>query len=235
MANSAMPAAPSAITPDTHRIPGCDGHWHHEGLCEAELDSLPLADGDLIVTAHATTGTPAELVVWQDMRGDLIRTCDAVKAVAFADRLRALAAAVDKGAALLSAPAATAEPVDYAARFAALDEYQLFAIEGDTEDCTAAAGFVESLLSVLADWRPRIVTLLDSAPAWAVPEVAAYEQAVNRTQEAWLLYSFRYQGGPALPGTFGLPAPRGHAQTVTPAARIVSAGRRSLTVREVAA
>lgn len=125
--------------------------------------------------------------------------------------------------------------VDHAARFAALDEYRLFAIEDDASDCTAASDFVESLLSILADWRPRIVALLDQAPAWAVPEVAAYERAVNRTQEAWLLYSFRYQGGPAVPETFALSEPVAEV-SATPAnvARIVSAGRRPLIVRSVA-
>lgn len=128
--------------------------------------------------------------------------------------------------------------IDHAARFAALDEYRLLAMENGTGDGTAAAGFVESLLSVLADWRPRIVALLESGPAWSIPEVAAYERAVNRAQEAWLLYSFRYLGGPDLPETFALPESAGQdhfSQTGNMVARIVSAGRRSLLVREVAA
>lgn len=128
--------------------------------------------------------------------------------------------------------------IDHAARFAGLDEYRLFALEGDTGDGTAARDFVESLLLVLADWRPRIVALLTDAPAWSVPEVAAYERAVNRTQEAWLLYSFRWQGGPDLPETFDLPVVTesdSAANELAPVARIISAGRRNLIVREVAA
>ncbi|MFF7158095.1 hypothetical protein [Streptomyces sp. NPDC008139] len=123
--------------------------------------------------------------------------------------------------------------VDHAARFAALDEYRLFAIEDEARDCTPSADFIESLLLVLADWRPRIVALLETAPAWSIPEVAAYERAVNRTQEAWLLYSFRWEGGPALPETFDLPA--GQPSPVARVARITSPGRRDLTVRGAAA
>jgi hypothetical protein len=131
--------------------------------------------------------------------------------------------------------------IDYAARFAALDEYRLFALEGDTGDCTAASDFVASLLIVLADWRPRIVALLADAPGWAVPEVGAYEAAVARTFEAWALYSFRYDGGPDLPETFDLPVFAGQGISVdanknaAPVARISSAGRRDLVVRGAAA
>ena len=223
-------------------IPGCDGYAHVDGICETELDSMPVVVGDLTVTVNVGDERPVELAVWNDS-GELLRTHSPVEATAFADRIRAFAAAVDKGAALLATESdSIAKPdpsVDYAARFAALDEYRLFAMEDGAGDGTAARDFVDSLLIVLADWRPRVVAMLADAPAWSVPEVAAYERAVNRTQEAWLLYSFRWQGGPDLPETFDLPeqTPTSNfaGSSKVSVARIVSAGRRDLVLREVAA
>lgn len=240
-------SAITLTTPPAHLIPGCDGYAHQDGVCETVFDCLTLGGqaNALNVTVNADGVKPVELAVWQDWDGDLLRTHDPAEAAAFADRLRAFASAIDKGAALLAresnSPATPDPSVDYAARFAALDEYRLFAMEDSTGDGTAARDFVESLLLVLADWRPRIVALLADAPAWSVPEVAAYERAVNRTQEAWLLYSFRWQGGPDLPETFDLPEPAGQRifvdadKNVAPVARIVSAGRRDLVLRGVAA
>lgn len=126
--------------------------------------------------------------------------------------------------------------VDHAARFAALDSDVLFALE-DSDNEDAPTAYIESLLIVLADWRGHLVTLLANAPAWSIPEVAAYQRALSRTREAWVQYSFRWTGGPDLPYPFDLPepAPKGAAARRTPVARIVSAGRRDLIVREVAA
>ncbi|MFI0897088.1 HNH endonuclease signature motif containing protein [Streptomyces sp. NPDC020983] len=143
-------------------------------------------------------------------------------------------------AALLATPTpgvAKQDPmVDYAARFAALDSDVLFDLEA-SGDCDDAQRYVQSLLMVLAEWRPRVVAMLADAPEWAVPEAAAYRRALDRTREAWIQYEFRYEGGPALPYPFDLPepAPKGFAQTETPIARIVSAGRRDLIVRGAAA
>jgi hypothetical protein len=127
------------------------------------------------------------------------------------------------------------EPVDYAARFAALDSDVLFDVEaqGDSED---ARNYVESLLIVLTEWRTRVVGLLAETPAeWAVPEAGQYQRALNRTREAWLQWNFRWQGGPVLPWPFDVPAPVTQPAPVAPITRIVSAGRRDLLVREVAA
>lgn len=85
-------------------IPGCNGYGHEDGLCETALDSLNLVAGGanaLNVTVNADGARPVELAVWQDWNGDLIRTRNKTEARAFADRLRAFAAAVEQGAALL--------------------------------------------------------------------------------------------------------------------------------------
>lgn len=126
--------------------------------------------------------------------------------------------------------------VDYAARFAALDSDVLFDLE-DGGDCDTATKFVESLLIVLAEWRPRVVAMLADAPEWAVPEAAQYRRALDRTREAYMQWSFRWQGGPALPDTFDLPepAPMVTVTSGTPVARICRSGHRDLLVREVAA
>lgn len=237
------PTSSAIINSPAHLIPGCDGYGHDDGVCEIALDCLNLTSGEpnaLNVTVNASDGKPAELAVWQDWNGDLLRTSDPATAAAFADRLRAFAAAIDKGAALLASPVvgpAKPDPaVDYAARFAALDSDVLFGLE-QAGDCDDAQRYVESLLIVLAEWRPRVVAMLADAPEWAVPEAAAYRRALDRTREAWTQYSFRWTGGPVLPWPFGLPepAPKGAAIRRTPVARISRPGRRDLTVRGVAA
>lgn len=236
-------SAITLTTPPAHLIPGCDGYAHIDGVCEAVFDCLNLAAGQpnaLNVTVNADGVKPVELAVWQDWSGDLLRTRDQAEASAFADRLRAFAAAIDKGAALLAADnlsAATPDPsVDYAARFAALDSDLLFDLE-NAGDCDDAQRYIESLLIVLAEWRPRVVAMLADAPEWAVPEAAAYRRALDRTREAWIQYEFRWEGGPVLPYPFDLPE-AGQQIVLTrsaPVARISSAGRRDLLVRGAAA
>jgi hypothetical protein len=222
-------------------IPGCDGRWHCDGICDVVLSDLQGDGASLIAEVEAGPALPATLVVWEGADGrDLIRTTDAVAGHAFADQLRLLAAAVDKGAHLLArataAPTTPDPSVDYAARFAALDSDMLFGLE-DAGDCDDAQRYVQSLLVVLAEWRPRVLAMLADAPEWAVPEAAAYRRALDRTREAWVQYEFRYEGGPILPYPFDLPepAPKGTQTVGTPVARIVSAGRRPLTVRGAAA
>jgi hypothetical protein len=222
-------------------IPDCDGRWHDDGICDVVLSDLQGDGASLIAEVEAGPALPATLVVWEGADGrDLIRTTDPGAGHAFADRLRLLAAAIDKGAALLArvtTTSATPDPsVDYAARFAALDSDVLFDLE-DTGDCDDAQRYVQSLLMVLAEWRPRVLAMLADAPEWAVPEAGAYRRALDRTREAWVQYEFRYDGGPVLPFPFDLPepAPKGQPITLPPVARIVSAGRRPLTVRGAAA
>ena len=194
------------MTPDTEcRIRGCDGQWHGQDMCDVVLADLSTAGASLIAEVDSVDGGPVELVVWEGADGrDLLRTSDPAAGHAFADRLRALAAAVDKGAALL-APPVPVEPVGYAARFAELNSDLLFALE-DEGDCDKASEYVKDLLIVLAEWRPRVLALLAETPAGQdALEADAYRQALDRTREAWLQYSFRYEGGPVLPYPFDLP------------------------------
>ncbi len=88
---------------DAHRIPGCDGRWHFDGVCETTLADLATPGASLVVTVSAEVDQTMQLVVWEGDDGrDLIRTSSPAEARAFADQLRALAAAVDKGAAYLA-------------------------------------------------------------------------------------------------------------------------------------
>jgi hypothetical protein len=214
------------------RIPGCGGHNHADDLCNsvARIDGPGIA---LIAEVEAWEGTSPELIVWEaeDIR-NLFRTRDQAEAGAFADKLRALAAAVDKGAALLAVPPKGIAKPDLSIEDAAL----LFDLENENGDTDAPHAHIESLLIVLAEWRPRVVAMLAEAPEWAVPEAAAYRRALDRTREAYTQWSFQWEGGPALPYPFDLPEPvaaplSGSANV----ARIVSAGRRDLVVRGVAA
>lgn len=230
-----FPAAAAAEPENPCRLRDCTGSWHGEDICDAILAELPTQGATLIAEVSVEPEKTPELVVWEGNDGrDLIRTHDGTAAAQFADRLRALAAAVDKGANLLT-PAATSEPVDHAARFAALDAEVLFALEGERGDMGAPQSYIESLLIVLAEWRPRVVAMLADAPEWAVPEAAQYRRALDRTREAWTQYSFRWEGGPDLPYPFDLPQSHPQPSPAARVARITSAGRRSLTVREVAA
>jgi hypothetical protein len=193
------------MTPETEcRIRGCDGRWHGQDMCDVVLADLGTTGVDLIAEVDAIDGGPVQLVVWEGEGRDLLRTSDPAAGHAFADRLRDLAAAIDKGTALL-APPVPAEPVGYAERFAELDSDLLFALE-DEGDCDAATEYVKALLIVLAEWRPRVLALLAQTPAGQdVPAADAYRRALDRTREAWLQYSFRYEGAPALPYPFDLP------------------------------
>jgi hypothetical protein len=219
------------------RLPSCSGSWHDDDICDLVLADLATDGAALIAEVSVGDTESAELVVWEgDGGSNLLRTHDAADGHAFAEQLRRLAAAVDKGAALLAADslsAAKPEPVDHAARFAALDADLLFDLENQAGDCDAPTAHIESLLIVLAEWRPRILALLADGPAWSIPEVAAYERALSRTREAWLLWNFRWVGGPDLPESFDVPEP---VERVNPTrsnvARITSAGRRTLTVRQ---
>ncbi|WP_406360312.1 hypothetical protein OID55_10895 [Streptomyces sp. NBC_00715] len=99
--------------------------------------------------------------------------------------------------------------IDFPARFAGLDSDVLFGLEypegtDGPSDCDAPQEYVEQLLVVLADWRAR---LLDGTRS----DADAYRSALDSVREAWLQYSFRWIGGPALPYPFDLP------RTVRPA------------------
>lgn len=87
------------------RLQGCDGFWHHDGLCEATLGEIKGSDktGDLCVTVNVKGDAPAELAVWEDMGADIVRTTDQAVALATAARFQAFADAISKGARMLSA------------------------------------------------------------------------------------------------------------------------------------
>lgn len=87
------------------RIPGCDGTWHYDDMCDVVLADMSTAGVDLIAEVDSVDGGPVELVVWEGEGRDLLRTSDPAAGRAFADRLRALAHAIDKGAVLLMASA----------------------------------------------------------------------------------------------------------------------------------
>jgi len=216
------------------RIPGCTEANHIDDLCNVFVESAGPGI-TLMAEVEAWEGKTPELIVWEteDSR-NLFRTYDRSEATAYADKLRALATTVDRYAALLAAPAEPVEPVDYAARFAALDSDVLFDLE-DQGDCDTAARYVESLLIVLGEWRTRVQAMLAEAPEWAVPEAAEYRRALDRTREAWAQYSFRWVDGPALPYPFDLDQPKAPEIRPTAAARIVRAGHRDLIVRGAAA
>ncbi|WP_097934716.1 MULTISPECIES: hypothetical protein [unclassified Streptomyces] len=93
--------------------------------------------------------------------------------------------------------------IDYPARFEGLTSDTLFALEYPNgmdagSDCDAPQEHVEQLLVVLADWRQRI---LDGSRS----DVDNFRAALDAVREAWLQYSFRWEGGPSLPYPFDLP------------------------------
>ncbi|MDG9706272.1 hypothetical protein [Streptomyces sp. DH37] len=104
----------------------------------------------------------------------------------------------------------------YAAHFEGVTAEKLFALEDAEGDCDAPQNYVECLLVILASWRAdleRWRARLDELPSAAVAryrdEAARYTEALNATREAWLQWSFRWEGGPALPERFDLPAAGG--------------------------
>jgi hypothetical protein len=86
----------------TCRVRGCDGRWHSQDMCDVVLADLSGESAGLIAEVDSIDGGPVQLVVWEGEGRDLLRTSDPAAGHAFADRLRALAAAVDKGADLLT-------------------------------------------------------------------------------------------------------------------------------------
>ena len=96
------PAATADQFPMTScRIRGCDGKWHFDGTCDVVLADMATTGVDLIAEVDCVEGGPVELVVWEGDGRDLLRTSTPADVRAFADRLRALADAIDAGADLL--------------------------------------------------------------------------------------------------------------------------------------
>ncbi|MEV7427026.1 hypothetical protein [Streptomyces sp. NPDC091212] len=94
--------------------------------------------------------------------------------------------------------------IDYAARFEGFDSDHLFELEhpdGDQSrsDTDAPRDCVEQFLVVLADWRQHLT-------AGTRTDAADYRRCLDAVREAWLQYSFRWEGGPSLPYPFDLPA-----------------------------
>lgn len=84
------------------RVRGCDGRWHGDDMCDVVLADMATTGVDLIVEVDSVDGGPVELVVWEGDGRDLLRTSDSAAGRAFANRLRALADAVERGANLLT-------------------------------------------------------------------------------------------------------------------------------------
>lgn len=99
------PVAP--VIPDGCRIPGCDGHWHYDDTCVAELGELPFDEGSsLPIELAAPEGKPVHIVAFafeptaMNLRAQITTRSDAA---AFAKALRDAADAVDEAAAHLAA------------------------------------------------------------------------------------------------------------------------------------
>ncbi|MFF7158094.1 hypothetical protein [Streptomyces sp. NPDC008139] len=97
---------------DQHRIPGCDGRWHHtDGGCVATVAEMPLGDqGKVYADLVALDDEPVNIVVYNfDLHTDdtqgRFTTSDEVRTMAA--RYRAFADALDASADLLPAAAAT--------------------------------------------------------------------------------------------------------------------------------
>ncbi|MFJ7413039.1 hypothetical protein ACIQWZ_19810 [Streptomyces sp. NPDC098077] len=99
------PAAP--VIADGCRIPDCDGHWHYDGLCVAQLGELPFDEGSSVpIELTSPTDEAPYIVAYafdpvaMNMRRQMNTQADAV---AFAKALRDAADAVDDAAAHLAA------------------------------------------------------------------------------------------------------------------------------------
>ncbi|MGW6287841.1 hypothetical protein [Streptomyces sp. NPDC055107] len=100
-----LPAAP--VIADGCRIPGCDQHWHSDGLCVATLGELPFDEGSSVPIELTSPEDEAPYIVAYafdpvalNMRRQMNTQGDAV---AFAKALRDAADAVDEAAARLAA------------------------------------------------------------------------------------------------------------------------------------
>ncbi|WP_097934719.1 MULTISPECIES: hypothetical protein [unclassified Streptomyces] len=101
----APPAAP--VVSEGCRIPGCDQHWHYDGLYVAQLGELPFDEGSsLPIELTSPEDEPPYIVAYafdpvaMNMRRQMNTQADAV---AFAKALRDAADAVDEAAAHLAA------------------------------------------------------------------------------------------------------------------------------------
>lgn len=100
-----LPTAP--VIADGCRIPSCDGHWHYDGLCVAQLGELPFDEGSSVpIELTSPEDEPPYIVAYafdpvaMNMRRQMNTRADAV---AFAKALRDAADAVDEAAAHLAA------------------------------------------------------------------------------------------------------------------------------------
>ncbi|MFH9768489.1 hypothetical protein ACH4N4_19330 [Streptomyces microflavus] len=100
-----LPTAP--VIADGCRIPGCDQHWHSDGLCVAQLGELPFDEGSSVPIELTSPEDEAPYIVAYafdpvalNMRRQMNTQADAV---AFAKALRDAADAVDEAAAHLAA------------------------------------------------------------------------------------------------------------------------------------
>ncbi|MFI9059824.1 hypothetical protein ACIGXQ_35700 [Streptomyces anulatus] len=99
------PAAP--VIPEGCRIPGCDQHWHSDGLCVAQLGELPFDEGSSVPIELTSPEDESPYIVayaFDPVAMNMRRQMNTqAGAVAFAKALRDAADAVDEAAAHLAA------------------------------------------------------------------------------------------------------------------------------------
>ncbi|MFJ3088948.1 hypothetical protein [Streptomyces sp. NPDC086838] len=103
----ALAEASAAVVLDGCRIPGCDQHWHYDGLCLAELGELRFDEGaSLPIELTSPDDEPPHIVAYafeprsMHLRREITTKVDAA---AFAKALRDAADAVDAAATHLTA------------------------------------------------------------------------------------------------------------------------------------
>ncbi|MFE7229849.1 hypothetical protein ACFVAF_04075 [Streptomyces sp. NPDC057596] len=103
-----VPRPPAPVIPQGCRIPGCDGTWHYDGQCVAQLGEVQFEGADVAL--------PAELVIGADDEAHIVASAynmsslnirremrDRTSAREFTAQLRRLADAIDDAAAHLPA------------------------------------------------------------------------------------------------------------------------------------
>jgi hypothetical protein len=99
-------AAPTPVIPEGCQIPGCNGTWHYDGTCVAELGELSFDDDSAVPVELVAEDGKRQIVAYAfDMSSLNLRRemTDRATARAFADKMRALADAIDAASAHLPA------------------------------------------------------------------------------------------------------------------------------------
>lgn len=83
------------------RIPGCDGHWHYDNTCSAEVGELPFDDGSCLPVEYVAIGQDPAYVVAYGFETSLNlrrKMTEPAQVHDFAQQLRALAGQLDQAA-----------------------------------------------------------------------------------------------------------------------------------------